>query len=108
MPKSPELRKVWEQRIADYRKSGQTQANWCKENQLSIHQFKYWLRKIEKSDAQIAEWVKKFRNGESFKDQRGVWNRKHFSSLEEENAYLKAQVEYQKKRNPNLHGKEWS
>jgi transposase len=61
-----------------------------------------------KSDAQIAEWVKKFRNGESFKDQRGVWNRKHFSSLEEENAYLKAQVEYLKKRNPNLHGKEWS
>jgi transposase len=50
-----------------------------------------------KSDAQIAEWVKKFRNGESFNDQRGVWNRKHFSSLEEENAYLKAQVEYKKK-----------
>jgi transposase len=41
-------------------------------------------------------------------NQRGVWNRKHFSSLEEENAYLKAQVEYKKKRNPNLHGKEWS
>ncbi|MBB5149016.1 IS66 family insertion sequence element accessory protein TnpA [Ureibacillus thermosphaericus] len=33
MPKNPELRKVWEQRIADYRKSGQTQVNWCKENQ---------------------------------------------------------------------------
>ncbi|QBK27153.1 IS66 family insertion sequence element accessory protein TnpA, partial [Ureibacillus thermophilus] len=47
MPKNPELRKVWEQRIADYRKSGQTQVNWCKENQWSIHQFKYWLRKIE-------------------------------------------------------------
>ena len=47
MPKNPELQKVWEQRIADYRKSGQTQVNWCKENQWSIHQFKYWLRKIE-------------------------------------------------------------
>jgi hypothetical protein len=47
-------------------------------------------------------------SGESFKDQRGVWNRKNFSSLEEENAYLKAQVEYLKKHNPNLHGKEWS
>lgn len=33
---------------------------------------------------------------------------KKFNSLEEENSYLKAQVEYLKKRNPNLHEKEWS
>jgi transposase-like protein len=58
-----------------------------------------------KSDAQIAEWVRKV---DSFVDQRGVWNRKNFSSLEEENAYLKAQVDYLKKQNPNLHGREWS
>lgn len=44
----------------------------------------------------MAQWVKKVQRGESLKDQRGVWNRKHFSSLEEENAYLKAQVEYLK------------
>lgn len=61
-----------------------------------------------KSDAQIIDWVKRAQKGQSFDDQRGVWNRKHFNSLEEENAYLKAQVEYLKKRNPNLHGKEWS
>ena len=61
-----------------------------------------------KSDAQIIKWVKRAQQGESFDDQRGVWNRKNFNSLEEENAYLKAQVEYLKKRNPNLHGKEWS
>lgn len=61
-----------------------------------------------KSDAQIAEWMKKVQNGESFDDQRGQWNKKHFTSLEEENSYLKAQVEYLKKRNPNLHGKGWS
>jgi transposase len=52
--------------------------------------------------------VKKVQNNESFEDQRGVWNRKNFSSVEEENTYLKAQVDYLKKRNPNLHGKEWS
>ena len=60
MPKNPELRKVWEQRIADYRKSGQTQVNWCKENQWSIHQFKYWLRKIEnpiKSQGKSTKWA---------------------------------------------------
>ncbi|HFJ9273969.1 IS3-like element ISBth8 family transposase [Bacillus cereus] len=50
-----------------------------------------------KSDAQIIEWVKRAQQGESFDDQRGVWNRKNFNSLEEENAYLKAQVEYFKK-----------
>lgn len=61
-----------------------------------------------KSDAQIANWIKKVNNNESFEDQRGLWNKKNFNSLEEENAYLKAQVEYLKKRNPNLHGKEWS
>lgn len=60
-----------------------------------------------KSDAQIVSWVKKVQNNESFEDQRGVWNRKNFSSVEEENAYLEAQVDYLKKRNPNLHGKEW-
>jgi len=61
-----------------------------------------------KSDAQIAEWVRKVQNGESFEDQRGKWNKKNFSSVDEEIDYLKAQVEYLKKRNPNLHGKEWS
>jgi transposase len=61
-----------------------------------------------KSDAQIAEWVKKVQTRETFHDQRGKWNKKHFNSPEEENAYLKAQVEYLKKRNPNLHGKGWS
>ncbi|GAB2551189.1 transposase-like protein [Gracilibacillus alcaliphilus] len=59
-----------------------------------------------KSDAQIAEWVMKVQNGESFDDHRGKWNQKNFDTLEAENAYLKGQVEYLKKRNPNLHGKE--
>ena len=57
-----------------------------------------------KSDAQIIDWVRKFQSGESFEDYRGRWTKKHFSSIEEENAHLKAQVEYLKKLNPNLHG----
>lgn len=57
-----------------------------------------------KSEAQILNWVRKFQNGESFEDYRGRWTKKHFSTIEEENAYLKAQVEYLKKLNPNLHG----
>lgn len=57
-----------------------------------------------KSTIQIRNWVTKHLNGESFEDYRGRWNKKHFNSVEEENEYLKAQVEYLKKLNPNLHG----
>jgi transposase len=57
-----------------------------------------------KSDAQIVNWVRKHESGESSKDLRGHWSKKHFNSIEEENAYLKAQVEYLRKLNPNLHG----
>lgn len=57
-----------------------------------------------KSESQIITWVRKSQNGERFEDYRGRWTKKHFSSAEEENAYLKAQVEDLKKLNPNLHG----
>lgn len=98
-------------------KKGQTYKTYTEELRLEVVRLKLekgWsYRQLRerfriKSDAQIAEWVKKVQNNESFEDQRGVWNRKCFSSLEEENAYLKAQVEYLKKLNPNLHGKAWS
>jgi Transposase and inactivated derivatives len=56
-----------------------------------------------RSESQILNWVRKFQSGEAFEDYRGRWNKKQFSSVEEENAYLKAQVEYLKKLNPNLH-----
>ena len=49
-----------------------------------------------KSESQIITWVRKSQNGESFEDYRGRWTKKHFSSAEEENAYLKAQVDYLK------------
>jgi transposase-like protein len=64
-------------------------------------QAKYCIR----SRTQIMEWVKKHEAG-TLADHRGRGNKKHFDSLEEENAYLKAQVEYLKKLNPNLHGEE--
>ncbi|WP_429898917.1 IS3 family transposase [Gottfriedia sp. S16(2024)] len=50
-----------------------------------------------KSDSQIAQWVRKVKNGETFDDQRGIWSKKNFTSIEEEVNYLKAQVEYFKK-----------
>lgn len=49
MTKSPnlELRKVWEKRIADCKSSGQTQVKWCESNDISIHQFRYWMKRIK-------------------------------------------------------------
>lgn len=63
------------------------------------------LEKLDiKSDAQLVRWIRKFKSGETFEDRRGTGGRKHFDSKDEEIAYLKAQVEYLKKLNPNLHG----
>lgn len=44
--RNPELRKELERRIAVYRSSGQNQVKWCKANDISLHQFKYWLKKM--------------------------------------------------------------
>lgn len=42
-----ELRKEWEQRISDYIASGQSQAKWCEENEISYHQFGYWKKRLK-------------------------------------------------------------
>jgi hypothetical protein len=54
-----ELQKEWELRIADYKASGLTQSKWCEENNLTLHQFKYWFYKIErkKTSSQKSNWV---------------------------------------------------
>lgn len=62
----------------------------------------------------IKRWVKKYRNGEDLTDKRGKTTgesrpfigrpRTKFASIEEERDYLKAQVEYLKKRFQNLYG----
>lgn len=68
---------------------------------------------------QIRNWVKKYRNHETLENQTGKSKtvslnpfkgrqRIHFSNIEEERDYLKAQVEYLKKQYPNLHGEESS
>jgi hypothetical protein len=50
MSKNPnlELRKEWERRIAVFRASGQTQSKWCEANEISVHQLKYWLKRIDR------------------------------------------------------------
>ncbi|QHK00328.1 hypothetical protein C7M17_04133 [Bacillus subtilis] len=69
-----------------------------------------------RSSTQLKNWVKTYREGKSFDDQRGKDTKSEnpfigrpkttFKSVEEERDYLKAQVEYLKKRYPNLHGED--
>ncbi|AIQ15991.1 transposase [Paenibacillus sp. FSL H7-0357] len=60
------------------------------------------------SCTQLKVWVKKYRIGEPFDTRKGTTNplkgrpRTTFASIEEERDYLKAQVDYLKKRYPNL------
>jgi hypothetical protein len=39
----------WTARIRDYRASGLTMSAWCEAQGLTLHQLKYWLRKIDSS-----------------------------------------------------------
>lgn len=58
--------------------------------------------------SQLKVWVKKWQNGDKFDERKGLTNplkgrpRETFACIEEERDYLKAQVEYLKKRYPNL------
>ena len=48
--KKSELRSEWEQRIAHFISSGQSASKWCVANELSIHQFWYWKRRLKTFD----------------------------------------------------------
>ncbi|WP_138753061.1 IS66 family insertion sequence element accessory protein TnpA [Paenibacillus sinopodophylli] len=36
---------IWARHIATYQKSGQTMKAWCAQENLKVHQLKYWLYK---------------------------------------------------------------
>ena len=48
MPKD-EKQRLWEERIQEFRSSGQTCKAWCREQQIPVATMNYWLRK-QKSD----------------------------------------------------------
>ncbi len=37
----------WEQVIADQRNSGLTQSTWCEQNDVNIHNFRYWKNRLK-------------------------------------------------------------
>ncbi len=42
------LQELWSKRIIAYQKSGQTMKTWCAEQNLTVHQLKYWLYKAQR------------------------------------------------------------
>jgi len=46
---------LWEERIAAFRASGQTVSGWCREQDVSEHQMRYWLRRILPKHAKAQE-----------------------------------------------------
>ncbi len=52
-------RKLWEQRVEDFKSSQLTQEIWCQQNDLKVTALRYWLKKIrEESISQNEPWVK--------------------------------------------------
>lgn len=55
-------RKMWEDIISSQKASGLNQANWCNENNVNIHNFRYWVGRfkalsLEKEDYKDSTWA---------------------------------------------------
>jgi len=55
-----ERRKIWEERVSSFKASGQTQVNWCDDQEINIHQLRYWIRKFQSeklTEPSTQEWI---------------------------------------------------
>ncbi len=41
-------RAAWAERIAEFQASGQRAPQWCAARELKLHQFRYWLKKLQR------------------------------------------------------------
>ncbi len=59
-----------------------------------------------RNKTQVEVWLKRYQEGQPFEQKAFRKGRPKikFASVEEEMAYLRAEIEYLKKRYPNLHG----
>jgi hypothetical protein len=60
MMNKSELRMEWEQRIANFLSSGQSASKWCAANEVSIHQFWYWKKRLKTTQNSVDDspkWV---------------------------------------------------
>ncbi|MDP2753379.1 MAG: IS66 family insertion sequence element accessory protein TnpB [Nitrospirota bacterium] len=56
-----ELQLLWLSRVEEFKKSGLTQAGFCKLNEFNLKPFNYWYRKFKKieppSQAETPKWI---------------------------------------------------
>ena len=52
---SKENQKIWEDRVSDQGSSGQTQQRWCEENNINLHNFRYWKRRLSIINQEASE-----------------------------------------------------
>jgi len=50
-----DLRNEWEQRIANFTSSGQSASTWCAANEISIHQFWYWKKRLKTTQDPLSD-----------------------------------------------------
>jgi hypothetical protein len=43
---SNENQLIWEERLSEQGSSGLTQQQWCEENNINLHNFRYWKRRL--------------------------------------------------------------
>lgn len=53
MALSFEQREVWRTRLEAFKASGQNGVAWCRENEISYHQFRYWLLRLDSEESPI-------------------------------------------------------
>ncbi len=54
---SAEKRRYWEEELRSWKESGRTQAEYCRDKNLHVHQFLYWRKRIfpQKTNATLVE-----------------------------------------------------
>ncbi len=51
MNNNVEKREMWEERIKEYRSSGQSASKWCEEKEYKLSRLRYWIHKFNKEKA---------------------------------------------------------
>lgn len=59
MNKRIEVRKIWHERVIDFKTSGLTMNRWCEDNGIKLSTLQYWIRKFKDSSTESSQvnWV---------------------------------------------------
>lgn len=54
-----ELKREWDQRVANFKQSGLSVKKWCDQEGLKANQLRYWLKKLDESRevAEKPQWI---------------------------------------------------